>query len=118
MSLPSRETLARAVGLPCPYCGKPMDATRPPTRDHIKPRRRGGTLADPANKAIVCAVCNTDKRAKSLAAFLVSPILGKGRMIDGTLSFATIRPRSSARPGRTPPRPARWNGYGLTSIAN
>jgi HNH endonuclease len=46
-----------AIGKPCAYCGEPMAA---PTRDHIRPRSKGGTLA-PGNKAMACDCCNSDK---------------------------------------------------------
>lgn len=52
-----RALLRSHVGLPCPYCGRPMQN---PTRDHIRPVRYGGSLTD-ANKAIVCDPCNHDK---------------------------------------------------------
>jgi 5-methylcytosine-specific restriction endonuclease McrA len=47
-----------------------MTGNRPPSRDHIRPRSKGFTLADPANRAIVCQPCNTDKGSRSLASFL------------------------------------------------
>ncbi len=58
--------LVAAIGKPCAYCGEPM-AT--PTRDHIRPRSKGGTLA-PGNKALACDRCNTDKGSRSLASWL------------------------------------------------
>jgi hypothetical protein len=62
----SRPVLLAALGLPCPYCGEPMQfPERRPSRDHIEPRSRGGTLA-PDNRAIVCQRCNTDKGSRSL----------------------------------------------------
>jgi 5-methylcytosine-specific restriction endonuclease McrA len=67
----TRASLVVAIGSPCRYCGEPMTAdTRPPSRDHIRPRLKGGTLDDPRNKAIVCVRCNTDKGSRSLASFL------------------------------------------------
>jgi hypothetical protein len=42
-----RAELVAAIGSPCAYCCEPMVA---PTRDHIRPRSKGGTLA-PHNKA-------------------------------------------------------------------
>jgi hypothetical protein len=66
-----RQILADAIGAPCPYCDHPMvTGERAPSRDHIQPRSKGFTLADPANRAIVCRRCNTDKGSRSLASFL------------------------------------------------
>lgn len=42
---------------------------RCPSRDHVRARVRGGTLA-PDNRMIVCDPCNGAKGAKSLARFL------------------------------------------------
>jgi len=68
----TRATLRAAIGSLCPYCGRPMALTAEatPSRDHIHPRSKGGTLADPANKLICCRQCNMDKGAKTLARFL------------------------------------------------
>jgi 5-methylcytosine-specific restriction endonuclease McrA len=52
-----RALLRAHVGLPCPYCGRPMEH---PTRSHIRPVRLGGSLTD-RNKVIVCEPCNHDK---------------------------------------------------------
>jgi hypothetical protein len=60
-----RAHLVAAIGSPCAYCGEPMAA---PTRDHIRPRSKGGTLAQ--GKALACAPCNTDKGSRSLASWL------------------------------------------------
>jgi hypothetical protein len=40
-----------------------------PTRDHIRPRSKGGTLA-PHNKVLACDPCNQDKGSRSLASWL------------------------------------------------
>jgi hypothetical protein len=61
-----RAELVAAIGKPCAYCGDPMAA---PTRDHIRPRSKGGTL-EGGNKALACARCNTDKGSRSLASWL------------------------------------------------
>jgi 5-methylcytosine-specific restriction endonuclease McrA len=61
-----RAELVAAIGKPCAYCGDPMAA---PTRDHIKPRSKGGTLA-PHNKVLACEPCNQDKGSRSLASWL------------------------------------------------
>jgi hypothetical protein len=58
--------LVAAIGQPCPYGRDPMAA---PTRDHVQPRCRDGTL-DGRNKAIVCDRCNTDKGGRSLESWL------------------------------------------------
>jgi HNH endonuclease len=52
-----RAELVAAIGQPYRYCGNPMAV---PTRDHIRPRCRGGTL-DGQNKALVCDPCNQEK---------------------------------------------------------
>ncbi len=59
--------LAAYDGRPCPYCGKEMRLNKPrhPTRDHVKPRSKGGKLK-PGNKLIVCRPCNGDKGSKTL----------------------------------------------------
>ncbi len=61
-----RTELVAAIGTPCRYCGEPMAA---PTRDHIRPRRKGGRLTV-GNKVLVCDPCNTDKGGRSLEAWL------------------------------------------------
>jgi len=42
---------------------------RPPSRDHIRPRSKGGTLV-PGNRAIVCTPCNIEKGSRSIWSFL------------------------------------------------
>ena len=42
---------------------------RPPTRDHIKPRSKGFTLADARNRMVVCQPCNKAKGSLSLERF-------------------------------------------------
>jgi 5-methylcytosine-specific restriction endonuclease McrA len=54
-----------AIGKPCADCGEPMAV---PTRDHIRPRSKGGTLAQ--GKALACERCNGDKGSRSLASWL------------------------------------------------
>jgi 5-methylcytosine-specific restriction endonuclease McrA len=61
-----RAELVAAIGKPCCYCGDPMAA---PTRDHIRPRSKGGTL-DACNKALACDPCNVDKGSRSLRSWL------------------------------------------------
>jgi len=61
-----RKELVAAIGTPCRYCGEPMDA---PTRVHIRPRHQGGKLWR-RNKVLVCDRCNSDKRGRSLLAWL------------------------------------------------
>lgn len=61
-----RAELVAAIGKPCAYCGDPMAA---PTRDHIRPRSKGGRLK-PGNRALACQPCNTDKGSRSLASWL------------------------------------------------
>jgi len=64
--------LAAYDGRPCPYCGKEMhlNERRHPTRDHVKPRSKGGKLK-PGNKLIVCRPCNGDKGNKTLKEWVV-----------------------------------------------
>jgi 5-methylcytosine-specific restriction endonuclease McrA len=52
-----RELLRAHVGLPCPYCGNPMEQ---PIRSHIRSVRFGGSLTDD-NKVVVCRSCHDDK---------------------------------------------------------
>jgi 5-methylcytosine-specific restriction endonuclease McrA len=52
-----RALLRAHVGLPCPYCGRPMEN---PIRTHIRSVRYGGSLTDD-NKVIVCTPCDNDK---------------------------------------------------------
>jgi 5-methylcytosine-specific restriction endonuclease McrA len=40
-----------------------------PTRDHIRPRSKGGTLAA-GNKVLACDPCNGDKGSRSLKSWL------------------------------------------------
>lgn len=47
-----------------------MTPRRPQTRDHIRPRVKGGTFEEPRNRALVCEGCNRDKGNRSLVAFL------------------------------------------------
>jgi 5-methylcytosine-specific restriction endonuclease McrA len=61
-----RAELVAAIGKPCVYCGEPMDC---PTRDHIRPRSKGGTL-EARNKALACDRCNQDKGSRSLGSWL------------------------------------------------
>jgi 5-methylcytosine-specific restriction endonuclease McrA len=58
-------------GKPCPFCGHTMriGSPRPPSRDHLKPRSRGGTFAK-GNKLIVCRPCNHDKGDRTLREWL------------------------------------------------
>lgn len=66
MRLVRRAELLAAVGKPCVYCGEPMDC---PTRDHIRPRSKGGTL-EARNKALACDRCNQDKGSRTLRSWL------------------------------------------------
>ena len=71
----ARAALIAAEGRPCPYCGAAMRDVRPPTRDHILARSRGG--GDGAvNIAIVCSPCNNDKGDKTLDEFAAALSLG------------------------------------------
>jgi hypothetical protein len=59
--------LALYDGKPCPFCGHTMKmgSPRAPSRDHLKPRSRGGTFAN-GNKLIVCRPCNHNKGDRTL----------------------------------------------------
>ncbi|MPZ34885.1 MAG: hypothetical protein GEV13_28535 [Rhodospirillales bacterium] len=62
-----RAVLVAAIGLPCPYCGRAMiEPEHSPSRDHIRSRKRRGTLGDSSNRAIVCWPCNSHKGEWSL----------------------------------------------------
>ena len=87
-----RAELVAAIGKPCAYCGDPMAA---PTRDHILPRSKGGTLA-PHNKALACDRCNTDKGSRSLASWLYRLArAGDQRAAIIAASFPNTRQRAS-----------------------
>lgn len=62
--------LKDADGTSCPYCSHIMEigSRRPPTRDHVRPKRAGGTLT-PGNVLIVCGPCNNDKGDMMLLEF-------------------------------------------------
>jgi len=62
--------LALYDGKPCPYCSHEMrfGTSKPPSRDHVRPRSKGGTFAK-GNKLIVCRPCNNDKDNKTLKEF-------------------------------------------------
>lgn len=62
-------------GQPCPYCGKLMQvgSKHHPTRDHVRPRRAGGTLGN-GNMLMVCLPCNGDKGDMMLREWLRSLI--------------------------------------------
>lgn len=63
--------MRRYHGQPCPYCVQPMmcGTRKHPTRDHVKPRRAGGTLGA-GNRKIVCFTCNHDKADMMMSEFL------------------------------------------------
>jgi 5-methylcytosine-specific restriction endonuclease McrA len=52
-----RALLRAHIGLPCPYCGRPMEQ---PTRGHIMPVRYGSSLTDD-NKVVICTPCREHK---------------------------------------------------------
>lgn len=55
------QDLESKIGCNCPYCGVGMGRKEyRPTRDHMTPRSRGGTL-EAGNKVIVCQPCNLAK---------------------------------------------------------
>lgn len=57
-------------GKPCPYCERVMMSGSPkhPTRDHIVPKAKGGTLEND-NCLVVCLICNGDKADMTLPEF-------------------------------------------------
>lgn len=71
------ELLLRYEGMPCPYCAKAMTLAdgkrgrRAPTRDHVRPRCKGATLASfkDLNRLLVCRTCNHAKGSRSLVEF-------------------------------------------------
>jgi 5-methylcytosine-specific restriction endonuclease McrA len=72
-----RAELVAAIGKPCAYCGEPMAA---PTRDHIRPRSKGGTLAQ--GKALACPGCNGDKGSRTLESWLYRLRMAGDRRAD------------------------------------
>lgn len=60
--------LQSVYGDPCPYCERPMMGWRSPSRDHVIPKSKGGTLND-RNKLIVCSPCNNDKNNMTIGKF-------------------------------------------------
>lgn len=70
MSLRLYSNPAQADGKPCPYCRRTMRRSASvgsglyPTKDHIRPKARGGILKD--NKLICCEGCNNDKSDRLL----------------------------------------------------
>jgi hypothetical protein len=62
-----RAELVAVIGKPCAYCGDPMAA---PTRDHIRPRSKGGRFNQPGNKAFACMPCNKAKGSRTLRQWL------------------------------------------------
>lgn len=61
----ARTTLKSFVGRSCPYCGNSM---KRPTRDHVRPKRAGGSLTK-RNTLIVCGPCNEEKSDLMLREF-------------------------------------------------
>jgi hypothetical protein len=82
-----RAELSVAVGKPCAYCEEPMAA---PTRDHIHPRSKGGTLAK--GKALACAPCNEDKGSRTLGSWLYRHCMAGDRRAE------IVARRISAKP--------------------
>lgn len=71
MQNPQRPLLVAAIGAPCAYCSAPMmPPDKPPTRDHVKPRAKGGTFADQRNRLLVCSPCNHAKGKRTLQQWL------------------------------------------------
>jgi 5-methylcytosine-specific restriction endonuclease McrA len=61
-----------SVGKPCPYCGCTMQRkgkNSGVSRDHIVPRKDGGTLSG-SNRMICCRRCNNDKASRPLQAWI------------------------------------------------
>lgn len=93
----TRPLLVAAVGSPCPWCGEPMTLPdRPPSRDHLHPRSRGGTCADTRNRAIVCEPCNNLKGGRSLAGFL-QKLIDAGDVIRAARVAAFMAGRNPMR---------------------
>lgn len=59
-------------GKRCPYCNDIMrrGSRKPPTRDHVRPRSLGATLAN-GNCLVVCGPCNNDKDDMTLEEFVL-----------------------------------------------
>lgn len=77
------------VGQPCPYCATVMQVNgdRGVTRDHAKPKSRGGLLCE-RNRVIVCRTCNGDKKDRTLAEWYYA--LQRGRDRRAILVLAMI----------------------------
>ena len=91
-----RAELVAAIGKPCSYCGDPMAA---PTRDHIHPRSKGGTLAH--GKALACLRCNGDKGSRTLGSWLYRLRKGGDRRADIVTELLATR-GAFARPCAAP----------------
>lgn len=97
----------RYHGKPCPYCAEPMLIDQPrrfPTREHVLPRKLGGTNLQ-GNRLIVCATCNVQKGHKTLTEFLGWLL----RRNDRRAIFiqAVIQARGLAGHATDPPTPRR-----------
>lgn len=69
----------------CFYCRRRLPGEW--TLDHLVPTIRGGRVADPANLAACCAVCNAEKGTSTAADFL------RALRARGVLSRAQLRSR-------------------------
>jgi 5-methylcytosine-specific restriction endonuclease McrA len=87
-----RALLRAHIGLPCPYCGRPMQS---PTRDHIRPVIYGGSLTD-ENKVVVCAPCRDDKGRLTIKAWLARLRKGNDPRLPIVQAFRAARKAAEA----------------------
>ncbi len=101
---PASPILHRFDGKPCPYCSEKMKrgTKMMPTRDHVRPRRAGGTLAN-GNCLVVCASCNNDKADMTLTEFIEwlekRDDYRRARVVRATI--ARVNPQEEIRIGKT-----------------
>ena len=96
------------IGLPCPYCGRPMHK---PTRAHIRPVIYGGSLRD-QNKVAVCEPCNHDKGHHTLTDW------ARHLLRDGDPRAATVAAYRTARRQRRRQKGRRLYEHRRTSGQN
>jgi hypothetical protein len=93
-----RAELVAAIGKPCAYCGEPMVT---PSRDHIRPLSKGGTLA-PHNRALVCdRPIPTKKQPLACIVAVPAPKSRRSASRDPGPDACVIKMRDGGRDDRT-----------------